>query len=218
MQVAPVYTNAWEKTWYEGQAVLVIAPHWSYSKTLLGVTCTLYLVKFFYTEINLERWIDDADIDTWTDLEQHSLSIAAAFPSTYITNYATELKWERAASTSLILSTYIPLPTYSAEDEIHSISLYFAFTNNVDVGSYVRFELRAMDSLTPAAAPTLYVGAQGPTQPPQYIKLEKIFDPVLSFTPHTQLSLRIVTSLVASGAGAAQAYVKTPTVFIVRKI
>jgi hypothetical protein len=131
LQVAPIYADAWAKTNFEAQAVIADKPYWSYAVTLLGVTCSQYWVRFFYTEINLLRWVQDSAIVTLTDEERLLASLTDAVPATYTVGANNELKVPAAIGATFVATIYIPIPKMSNNYTLTRFSCEWAQTGAV---------------------------------------------------------------------------------------
>lgn len=87
IDVCDIWLDAWAKTAYEGKAKIIAPLPDTPSKTINGVTCDLYWVRFWYTEINLRRWLDVSDIETWYDYTDRVMHPHDADPATSFDTY-----------------------------------------------------------------------------------------------------------------------------------
>jgi hypothetical protein len=207
--VAPIYTDAWAKTLYEGVAKIV-APIPNFpDTTLLGVTCRNYWVQFFFTEIALQRWVQISSITTYSDLEDYQTSISAARPDSYNTNNDTELCVVCPPQAVTDVDIFIPLPAWSNQFTLARFSCRYACTNSPLATSSLRLSIMRMGSATPATAATEHDYVETQTFTSSYVYLPHDVSPPYTMLDQYQHACRMRLHIVGAIAGNCLAYIRT---------
>ena len=218
ISVAPVYTDPWAKTTFEAQAIVAEKPYWSRTVTLLGVTCSEYWVRFFYTEINLLRWVQDSAITTWAALETRYIPITTAFTAFAFSTYRNECRVLSPVASSQNDNIFCGLTMLRDSDSIVAAGCSIALHTSLYVTSLCRIALLSQASTTPWTAAATLLDAHTHTLSLTYID----YTPTLA-TPHTPLqgeSLSLLIQLYhgVSVGPAVYSYVKDPHVIVARSI
>jgi hypothetical protein len=197
INVAPIYSDAWAKTDYTGMAIIVEEDKRSIETTLLGVTCRLYWVRFFYTEINLSRWVEVSSIVVWTDLQRRTIPVSSLDISANTVNYATEFarKIDSTPGASYLYS--LDLPSFALEDILYGFGCLYSIPTDAHASSYVKIELFDQSNTTPDTAAVSKGAAQSWTQSATYLSLTHSLATPLSMTTAQSLafSLRVYQKL-----------------------
>jgi hypothetical protein len=207
--VAPIYTDAWAKTLYEGVAKVVAPIPNSPDTTLLGVTCRNYWVQFFFTEICVMRWVEISSITTYSDLEDYQTSITAARPNTYNTNEDTEICVVNPPVAATDTDIFIPLPAWSNQFTLARFSCRHACTNSPAAQSTLRLSIMRMGSATPATAATEQDYVQTTTFTASYVYLAHDVSPAYTMLDQYQHALRIRWHIVGGSSGNCLAYIRS---------
>jgi len=209
ISVAPIYTDAWAKTKYEAMATIVEPIPNFPDTTLLGVTCRNYWVRFYYTEINLARWVQVSAITTYTDEERILCALTAATPESALSNQTTELSFTCPASTAQDSYGWIPLPDISSDFFLTYFACQIAFTGSPQTGTYARLSLYRMASGTPTTAASEVYGATSTNLGATYHSLNYTISGGYRIVDNYQYSFRIRFGFVTGVAGACIGYAKT---------
>jgi len=191
INVAPIYSDAWQKDWYEGQAIIVEESLRSVETTLLGVTCRLYWVRFFYTEINLSRWVEVSSIEEWTDTERRSIPCSSISDKTLLRGYATQLRQLMSTVGGKLWTYYVDMPHLSSEDQIIALGCEFSIPILSQPSSYVRIDIFSHDSTTPDDTYDTLASKQLSTQSDTYIPLQHTIPSPIIVADHPSLSMRL---------------------------
>jgi hypothetical protein len=208
ISVAPIYTDAWAKTIYEGQARIVYPLPNSPDVTLLGVTCRLYWVRFFFTEINLPRWVEISAIVSWTDQERIECALAGATPEAYLSNRATELLVTTPVGTATDFYAQIPLPPISSDFTLLEFQCRIGFGSIPNAGTLIDLTLYRMTSGTPGTAASAVYTVQSTSLTTTYHVVSKSIPAGYTFIDAYQYGLEIHWHLIPIGAATLSGYAK----------
>ena len=191
LDVAPIYTDAFAKTIYEGMAIIIEENIRSVETTLLGVTCRLYWVKFFYTEINLLRWVDVAAIAAWSDPFRHYIPINSTQLYSTVVNLSTEFRALIYHATGVAAYFYLDMPQLSKEDIILACGCLFSIPTTADPVCNVRLSLFNQPSTTPNNTAVEGEAAYSYSQSDTYIPLALSLLTPISLDDTSSMSLRL---------------------------
>ena len=191
INVSEIYTDAWKKDYYEGIAVIVEEDIHSVETTLLGITCRLYWIRFFYTEINLLRWVEVASIVPWTDTERRSIPCSSVSDSSLLRGYATQLRRLMSTVGGATWTYYVDMPHLSLEDQIIAFGCDFSIPTGVDPASYFRIDIFSHDSTTPNDTYDTLASKLGNTLSDTYIPFSYTIPSPIVVSDHPSLSFRL---------------------------
>ena len=218
LNVAPIYTDAFVKTVYEGMAIIVEENLHSVETTLLGVTCRLYWVRFFYTEINLLRWVEVSSIETWSDPIRRSIPIASVVGGGTWSNYDTELRFIIDSVGGTNAYSYFCMPDLSLEDIILSFGILFSIAVGAHADSFVKLLLLNQPNTTPNTACLTLDSCISYSQSNTYAALAKTLGTPFSVLSSSSLCLHLQTYQKKNVTAGLYIYVKSVYVDIVRLI
>lgn len=155
VDVAPIYSDAWTKQHYEGMARLILAVPDTADKTIGGVTCRLYCVRFFYVVINHRRWVDVADITTWQDTEDRYVPFAIHSGNLPYIDHNTVLRHPATQPAGISVTGYFSCPALAVNEVILGIGISFAIQPTVHADSYVYIQLRLHGETDPTDGSTV---------------------------------------------------------------
>ena len=208
ISVAPIYTDAWAKTKYEAMATIVQPIPNFPDTTLLGVTCRNYWVRFYYTEINLARWVQISAITTYTDEERVLCALSGATPESSLSNETTEMSFSCPTYVPQDNYGFVPLPDISSDWYLTYFACQIAFTGSPVVGTYARLSLYRMASGTPTTAASEVYGATSTDLGATYHSLNYTISTPYAIRDNYQYSFRIHFYFASMPSVGATAFAK----------
>jgi hypothetical protein len=191
INVAPIYTNAFAKTIYEGFAIVVEEDLHSVKTTLLGVTCRLYWVKFFYTEINVLRWVELTSIQAWTDLQRRTIPCSSVDDATWFINSATEIQRLINSTPGTGYIRYFNIPHLALEDVIYALGCLFSIPTLADPACYCELSIYDQSNTTPFTNAIKLDSVLSYTQSNTYISLAKTCVTPITMNAARSLAMRL---------------------------
>jgi len=191
LDVAPIYSDAWALTDYEGMAVIVEEDLHSVETTLLGITCRLYWVRFFYTEINLSRWVQVSSISDWTNIQRRSIPCSSVSESGLLRGYGSQLRRSASTYAGALWTYYLDMPSLSFEDSIIAMSCNFSIPTSCHADTSVELAIFSHDSSTPDDTYDSLGSYHLHTQSDTYIPMYYTFPTPISPAYHPSLGFRL---------------------------
>lgn len=162
-QVASVYRDPWVMSDFFATAVIEALHPDSYPKTLLGVTCQRYWVRFGPTSQLYDHWIATNTITTVADYERLHISPLASQPPGLLDSSGTRLQipLEPLAATSVSLA----LAPWGINEAtaIRSIAAFYNIPAAANAATRVYISLLRYTSSVPTGAPSQLLTTTGST-------------------------------------------------------
>ena len=218
IDVAEIYTDPWTETDYEGMAVIVEEDLHSVETTLLGITCRLYWVRFFYTEINLSRWVEVSSILVWEDFQRRSIPCSWVTDHALMDGYGSQIRRSISSSAGATWTYYLGVPPLSVDDTILRFGCQFSIPTQADATTFVALTLFSHDSSDPNAAANNLADYHLHTQSATYIPFLYTFPTPVIVANHPSLSLRLRIYEKVTDTFTYYIYLKDPFIDIVRLV
>lgn len=218
VDVAPIYSDPWTQSHYEGMARLIEAVPDTADKTLNDITCRYYCVRFFYTSVNRRRWVEVSAITTWEDSLDRYASLTPASDMTKHVQSNTAVALISVAMPGATHAFYIGVPALAVDQVILGYGFESRIHTALNVASYVMVDLYDNSADDPVVGPVSLATGTEQNQSDTYIPFYKELA-----APHTILagegfSFRLVLHAVSGPGPAKSVYLRAPFVRLERTI
>ena len=218
VDVAPIYSDAWTKQHYEGMARLILRTPDTAEKTIAGVTCQHWCVRFFFTEISMPRWVDVAEITTWQDTEDLILGLHGAEGNAdFIWDY-TCLRLEATTPEGTTRGRSLSPRPISVERVIVGIGCHYVINTTCHADSFVRMRLWCYTSTNPTAGYSTLADVQTSDQTNSYDEYYHALAASHTVAEGNSFSLSLSLHAVEDGVQNGYVYIKSPFLRLERNI
>jgi len=218
IEVAPIYSDPWTQTVYEGMAQLMLAVPDTPDKTLAGITCRLYCIRFFYTSIDKKRWVEVSAITTWQDSEDLILPVSGAW--TQIEPIYARTVWyvEGVPSPGVTKIAYADISPLHLETVIHGFGCTYSILTGSHATCNVTIQLVVHDDADPTNTRTIIKQGVQTDQCDAFVGWYQALDADHEIESGESFALRISMFSMEGNGGDAGVYVKAPFVRVERTI
>lgn len=218
ISVAPVYSDPWVKDHYEGMAKLIEQVVDVADKTLNAITCQLWCIRFFYTEINVRRWVDVAEIDTWQDSLDRLMPLNCGDSTLDFWQSRTCVELEATAPGDGTTGRIFLSPPLAVGENIIGIGCSHSIPTVCGAASQVSMTLWTHDEDDPTAAATVLHNFDSFAQSNNFVEMYEALASVHEVEPSFSYTARIFMKAVEEAGGNGFLRAKAPFLRLERTI
>lgn len=201
---APIYLDPWNENAFEGTARLIAPVPNQADVTLNGKTCRRYWVRFLWTTINLDRWVNLANVYSVAPYEQFNLSLSPNTAGYTLDLAGLRMLFSTTSAAGTAFSTYLQTPGLAPGRVIVGYGLHVGSWAGFSPSTQIKYQVVYYSSSNPNSSLNGLASTTYTQTSSNRTRYETILGSTLTVDEDYNYAVRIFGTLYAVVEGTTQ--------------